>query len=414
MFHNMNQSTFKSFCQRVRLYNQAKIVSDIINVSKLIQMYDRELLRKYSNTIYEFSSPENIHICGKTSVCNDSDVDESSVPTGTYEFERPFIAEINDGRVLSQTGICTTNNYTLILDSANSREDRIHRYLKHHQYYAGNLLWNQLIPQDEYRDGYDMETATSFIRIPDPIDKTRSKDGYSHWIQSYLTRLEAIENYTEQTGREPQVIIEENPPEWLIESLEFFGYGDKIVYWDPTEEIRVKNLVVPSVRRLECSNNDDNINYKILSEQACKWLRAEADQLLEKKDDSKFADNVFISREDADRRQVGNRSEINDTLQSFEFEAYELTELTFPEQVELFSQAEKIVGVHGAGFANLVFASDCEIIEMIGDTFKPTYYIMAEILNLDYQMIRGKSISESNTPVEHRDILVDVDQLKLE
>jgi len=259
-----------------------------------------------------------------------------------------------------------------------------------------------------------METATSFIRIPDPIDKTRSKDGYSHWIQSYLTRLEAIENYTEQTGREPQVIIEENPPEWLIESLEFFGYGDKIVYWDPTEEIRVKNLVVPSVRRLECSNNDDNINYKILSEQACKWLRAEADQLLEKKDDSKFADNVFISREDADRRQVGNRSEINDTLQSFEFEAYELTELTFPEQVELFSQAEKIVGVHGAGFANLVFASDCEIIEMIGDTFKPTYYIMAEILNLDYQMIRGKSISESNTPVEHRDILVDVDQLKLE
>ena len=67
-----------------------------------------------------------------------------------------------------------------------------------------------------------------------------------------------------------------------------------------------------------------------------------------------------------------------------------MSSLSFFEQVALFSQAEQIVGPHGAGLANLAFASNCEVVEIFGTKIRPTFYMMAEKLNLDYQLVFGE------------------------
>ena len=52
-----------------------------------------------------------------------------------------------------------------------------------------------------------------------------------------------------------------------------------------------------------------------------------------------------------------------------------LSSLTFEQQVELFASAEVVVGVHGAGFANIVFAPEnIKVIEVASKEYCPSMY----------------------------------------
>jgi capsular polysaccharide biosynthesis protein len=59
-------------------------------------------------------------------------------------------------------------------------------------------------------------------------------------------------------------------------------------------------------------------------------------------------------------------------LKSDGFGTYQFSELTVPQQISLFSQARMIVGVHGAGFSNLAFASKGTVVyELFSNRYKP-------------------------------------------
>ena len=53
-----------------------------------------------------------------------------------------------------------------------------------------------------------------------------------------------------------------------------------------------------------------------------------------------------------------NENEVEKNLISLEgFESITLSEYSFIDQVKIFNQAETVVGLHGAGFANLIFVN---------------------------------------------------------
>ena len=57
------------------------------------------------------------------------------------------------------------------------------------------------------------------------------------------------------------------------------------------------------------------------------------------------------------------------------FRSYELSSFTFEQQVVLFASAEVVVGVHGAGFANIVFAPESiKVIEIASEEYCPSMY----------------------------------------
>ena len=405
MLHRLYRRSFKPICQNIGIHSHIKSVYESINLSNYIESYDRESLRSQADQILEYSSSEKIQITRPDDLSDETIISSLSKVTGTYYFSRPFVAEINDARVLKQLGVCTTSNHTVILETASSRGDRIQRYLQYHQQFTAKLLWKQLFSSNQ-AESHDIDTAVSFLRIPDPIDKNRSKDGYSHWVQSYLTRLQGLEHYIEETGTRPKLIVEKNPPSWLLESLEFYGFEDDIVFWDPDEELRIRQLVVPSIRRVEQLETDvkSSVRYKMVSKEACQWLRQRSIEQLSNSNDNSFSKKIFISRSDADRRRAIPQKQVQDKLHTKDFQSYQLTEIDFKEQVQLFAEAEKLVAVHGAGLVNIMFAEECSITEIIGDVYKPTYYLMAKNLDLNYYIIRGESADQSHLPVIHRDI----------
>jgi capsular polysaccharide biosynthesis protein len=83
-------------------------------------------------------------------------------------------------------------------------------------------------------------------------------------------------------------------------------------------------------------------------------------------------------------------------LSDWGFERYHPEELSFAEQVTLFSNAEAIVSPHGSGLMNQIFADDAVIIELMGKkktiTSPATEYFYAEGLGHDYACVPGEAI----------------------
>lgn len=64
---------------------------------------------------------------------------------------------------------------------------------------------------------------------------------------------------------------------------------------------------------------------------------------------------LYISRRKANRRRVLNETEVEQLLLSFGFESVCFEDYNFAEQVHLCASAEILIGIHGAGLANMIF-----------------------------------------------------------
>ena len=64
---------------------------------------------------------------------------------------------------------------------------------------------------------------------------------------------------------------------------------------------------------------------------------------------------IFLGRKEGSARSY-NQAELIEVSSRYGFDVVYLEDLSFRESVRLFTQAETIIGPHGAGFANSVFA----------------------------------------------------------
>jgi capsular polysaccharide biosynthesis protein len=91
------------------------------------------------------------------------------------------------------------------------------------------------------------------------------------------------------------------------------------------------------------------------------WIIAALrDRFIKKKNQTNVFDKIYIDRSDSKSnvknfRKIINEKEIISFLISKSFKIIKLSEFSFLEQVSIFNNAKYIIGLHGAGFANLVF-----------------------------------------------------------
>jgi capsular polysaccharide biosynthesis protein len=124
-----------------------------------------------------------------------------------------------------------------------------------------------------------------------------------------------------------------------------------------------------------------------------------------------YSPNIFISRQKALGRRILNEQEVIAALAPLGFVAYTLEEMSFQEQVRLFSQAKAVVAPHGAGLANMMFAHNLKIIELFGSFVQPSFFYLAKGLGFWYGCLMGHSPSRE---IRQNDgnIVIDISQLK--
>ena len=121
------------------------------------------------------------------------------------------------------------------------------------------------------------------------------------------------------------------------------------------------------------------------------WLRKSF--LINIKKNNKLPKKIYISRKDTSDslRKILNESEIIDILKKNNYTPIALSELNLLDQINLFYNAESIVGLHGAGFTNVVFCKPkTKILEFKSDTAGDVIKNLSLSNDLNYQDISIK------------------------
>lgn len=302
---------------------------------------------------------------------------------GTFEFPRLFVSELPNCTLVGDGCLTITEDGQVILESSDNSDMSIYKRTNIEDIARDYLAYHR-------RNAAEVETLTEgpYFRLAG-----RWSQNYYHWLMDYLPQVRALEQYADKRGEEPTILLAHNPPQWLQDSLEILGYG-------PNDWIEWNGGVV-NVDRLVLSTHT---RYSVLqSPRAVEWLvdriRTERPALFDA--DGETPSRIYISRSDADQRRVANESEILNHLEEECFERYVLSDLTFEEQISLFSNAEVIIGPHGAGLVNMIFADSPHVVEIFGDYTNPCYYCLATGLGYEYTSIVAETQDD--------EIVVDVD-----
>ena len=206
---------------------------------------------------------------------------------------------------------------------------------------------------------------------------------YFHWLVEHLPALEALARYEALRGQRLKIVIDPQPPSWKLESLSLMGYShEDLIKWDGYGA-RLPLLLVPGSPRHLCSPGR---RFSMISPRALAWLRARVvDESVPRVSSPR---RILVSRGRSPGRRIVNENEVRAFLADRGFVSICPEELTFVQQVELFSQAEVVVGAHGGGLANIVFARNLKLVELFGDYHNFSFFTLAASRGFAYGSLR--------------------------
>lgn len=97
---------------------------------------------------------------------------------------------------------------------------------------------------------------------------------------------------------------------------------------------------------------------------------------------------VFVSRKSASVRRLVNDQQARALLCSLGFRVLECERLTLRQQVQEFSSADIVVGLHGAGLTNIIYSpKGSHVIEILSNSPCKIYESLAVALGMEYKSI---------------------------
>jgi capsular polysaccharide biosynthesis protein len=125
---------------------------------------------------------------------------------------------------------------------------------------------------------------------------------------------------------------------------------------------------------------------------------------------------IYVSRLMASRRRVANEQQVIELMEDAGFECVCLEDLTFGQQVEMFSNCSKLVTIHGAAIANSVFMPPgSRVVELFPrpsserDYVNPCFANLCDSLSVSHEFhFCARSHPEEQFNFHTNDLLVDL------
>ncbi|MDF5729529.1 MAG: glycosyltransferase family 61 protein [Rhizonema sp. PD38] len=364
----------------------------ILKILKLRIVTNTELridADKY-NTI-QFGSKEDIKT-GSSCVIGKVPIGIKDRSEQEFTLVTPWISEVYNAQLVSSLAVGFYNDGNIISPSTLPPKEHLN-----HRFEGGLPISSLLIKTIPGFPAVELDTVCSLVN--------HWSKNYYHWTVDCLTRLEGLEFYQKQTGCKPLLIINSNPTSWQIESLQILGYGPHdYIQWEAAKA-NVKKLVVPSFRR----------QGEWVAPSALHWLRQRILNNLPvgKGNQLSFSPHIYISRAKASGRRVLNEDKVMEFLGPLGFVSYSLEEMSFLEQVKLFSTAKRIIAPHGAGLTNIIFSpKNTTVIEFVTPWVSSGYFVPSEILGFQHGCLECDQPSRQKFRQTRGDVLVNIANLK--
>ncbi|MCL2931175.1 MAG: glycosyltransferase family 61 protein [Trichodesmium sp. MAG_R03] len=202
---------------------------------------------------------------------------------------------------------------------------------------------------------------------------------YAHWLMDGLPKLALLESLKQEL----KFIIPKNSPSYIIDSLKLLGIKEQQLI-----KIQHPCLVVEKLILIHGAQKNGRVCKKYILKIRNKLLQAI-------NDNNKPDKLIYISRSNYTRKII-NESEILPIIKKYNFEILRCEELSFREQINIFSQAQVLLGPHGAGIYNQIF---CNRGAIIIEIYNKQYWnhssrIISSFLNHNHWHIFGENVAQ--------------------
>lgn len=204
---------------------------------------------------------------------------------------------------------------------------------------------------------------------------------YCHWL---LEDLPKLFSYI-KTGLNCPILINANPKQFQLDALECLKC-DENLFTVGRKGVSVQKLHLVEMKSAGSIDAETDTQRRL-------WLR---DTLLDSiTSESRVNDRCLaIVRKTDERRKLSNFKEFETLCKEYGIEEVEPSDLSFAEQIEIFSQAKLLISVHGAGLANILFMTSGQVVEISHEIIQNRIFfkLLSNELNLNY----FRSVSRGN------------------
>jgi capsular polysaccharide biosynthesis protein len=227
---------------------------------------------------------------------------------------------------------------------------------------------------------------------------------YCHWICDWLSRLAPFKDVL---GRDDFFVLT-SPiiTDWQRRTLVLCGVApERVIAMRPWQAVRARELITLS---------DISEIHHPMQKGAVWAMSFLRDRLLapvaaKTEIGQCAARKIYVSRGDAGGRRVLNEDALMALLGRHGYEKVAPGELDFDAQAALFAEASHIIGIHGAGLTNIIFApSQCRVIEILPRSYgTPAFCVLAGARGMPYYTYVEGAVTAS-TDSQADDITIDV------
>jgi capsular polysaccharide biosynthesis protein len=247
----------------------------------------------------------------------------------------------------------------------------------------------------------------------------RAPENYYHWLIEDISKLMSLDMV--KLPRTIPILVKRDLPYQFMEALKIFT-SREVILVDPGEEnISIQRLFVlgPSTYHPEIYNFEF-WRGGALSKPHLQFLRNRVFGYFGIQEGKVGEGKIYISRPSGGRRSIVNNQQIEQLFEDRGFEIVRPENLSFEQQVRLFSSAKIIAGGAGAAYANLIFCQPgCEVLGLVCTAIK-TYSMQANLAKFGgarYTLITGEPFKRHSQQAwfvdeVHQDFWIDPEQVQ--
>jgi len=238
---------------------------------------------------------------------------------------------------------------------------------------------------------------------------------YFHWMVEALPRLWIIEQFPELDSL--PLLIDDNLKPQQLEVLQLLTQGKReLITLQAKQAYPINELIYPSSLSHVHNNYYHPIDYAndiVISPAAIHYLR---DRLLTTS--NRIANKkIYISRKNvAHNKRLLNDDEIEDFMNQQGFSIVYPEDMTFREQVDLFSQAKIIIGASGSALTNMIFSPPNAHVFVLSANNKQVNFnlfsTLANVSGVKLTYILGRDIIINHYAQTHNSFIVDTSTIE--
>lgn len=300
-------------------------------------------------------------------------------PVRAAEVPHKWLATIHDASVVGGFQVLANDRLVIYEPAADP----------HQGFVAG--IWPYVVSIDQKSEILFWFRYKKEINLPSAILLSgRCSPNYYHWLIEYLGKSYILSEQ-DNLKKTPLIVDDKMFPQ-EFESLQAMLPDWPIYRLDDSTLLKVKKLHVASA----CTNLTDNLRgpmwkFSAICFKTLGHMRSTVFRRFDIGATGFGGRKVFLARRTG--RNIINTPEVEEVLASFGYEIVDTGQLSFEQQVRLFTEARTIVGAMGAAFTNLIFCQPGTQVLALSSPYTQLFCSqsnMAQFAGCSYRILVGE------------------------